>query len=108
MVTADSAFKTAMALDKFTIKSQEAIERAQRVARDRGHQELSPEHLLAALLEEPEGTVAAVLQKLGVQRAALSRRERREGPAILGVGQGANGGGEQHGQPPWRRVGEGN
>ena len=61
-----------MPLDKFTIKSQEALERAQRVARHHGHQELSPEHLLAALLEEPEGTVAAVLQKMGVQRAPLA------------------------------------
>jgi len=61
-----------MPFDKFTIKSQEALERAQRVAREHGHQELSPEHLLAALIDEPEGTVAAVLQKLGVQRAPLA------------------------------------
>jgi ATP-dependent Clp protease ATP-binding subunit ClpB len=60
-----------MASDKLTIKSQEALERAQRVARDHGHQELRPEHLLAALLEDAEGTVAAVLGKLGVQRATL-------------------------------------
>ena len=61
-----------MALDKFTVKSQEALERAQRLARERGHQELAPEHLLAALLAEPEGTVSAVLAKLGVQPAAVT------------------------------------
>ncbi len=59
--------------DRYTVKSREAIERAQRIARDRSHQELRPEHLLAALLEEREGTVAAVLQKLGVDGNALAR-----------------------------------
>jgi ATP-dependent Clp protease ATP-binding subunit ClpB len=60
-----------MRLDRFTVKSQEALEHAQRVARDHGHQQLEPEHLLAALLEEPQGTVAAVLEKLGVPREPL-------------------------------------
>src|SRR6185503_11554917 len=58
-------------LDRYTLKSQEALERAQRIARDHGHQELLAEHLLAALLQEPEGTVAAVLEKLGARREAL-------------------------------------
>ncbi|HEY2955398.1 MAG TPA: ATP-dependent chaperone ClpB [Candidatus Eisenbacteria bacterium] len=58
--------------DRYTLKSQEALERAQRMARERGHPELSPEHLLAALLAEPEGTIAAVLQKLGVARERLA------------------------------------
>ncbi len=62
-----------MRLDRFTVKSQEALERAQRLARDRGHQGLEPEHLLAALLEDAQGTVAAVLEKLGVARDALRR-----------------------------------
>jgi len=60
-----------MNLERYTVKSQEALERAQRLARDRSHQELQPEHLLVALLEDPEGTVAAVLSKLGVQRESL-------------------------------------
>jgi ATP-dependent Clp protease ATP-binding subunit ClpB len=51
-----------MALDKYTVKSQEALERAQRIAREHGHQELQASHLLAALLQDPEGTVAAVLE----------------------------------------------
>ncbi|MFI5371649.1 MAG: ATP-dependent chaperone ClpB [Candidatus Eisenbacteria bacterium] len=57
--------------DRYTVKSQEAIERAQRLARDHGHQELTPEHLLVALLEDPEGTTAGLLQKLGVPRERL-------------------------------------
>ena len=62
-----------MRLDRFTVKSQEALEHAQRLARDHGQQELTPEHLLAALAAEPEGTVAAVLEKLGVPRDAIAR-----------------------------------
>jgi ATP-dependent Clp protease ATP-binding subunit ClpB len=62
-----------MAPDRFTVKSQEALERAQRLARERNHQELQPEHLLAALLADADGTAAAVLQKLGVPREPLAR-----------------------------------
>ncbi|MCE9626448.1 MAG: ATP-dependent chaperone ClpB, partial [Candidatus Eisenbacteria bacterium] len=62
-----------MDLERFTVKSREALERAQRIARDRSHQELRPEHLLAALLEEREGTVQAILQKLGAGAAALQK-----------------------------------
>ena len=60
-----------MELDRYTLKSREAIERAQRIARDRSHQELQPEHLLASLLQETEGTMVAVLQKHGIQPTAL-------------------------------------
>jgi len=62
-----------MNLDKYTVKSQEALDRAQRLAREHGHQELAPEHLLAALLEDAEGAIPATLGKLGVQREALAR-----------------------------------
>ncbi len=62
-----------MNLDRFTVKSRESLERAQRIARDRSHQELRPEHLLAALLEDRAGTVSVVLQKLGVDAAAMAR-----------------------------------
>ncbi len=61
-----------MRLDRYTVKSQEALERAQRIARELSHQELQPEHLLAALLEDATGTVAATLQKLGVPRDKLA------------------------------------
>ncbi|NOT34802.1 MAG: ATP-dependent chaperone ClpB [Candidatus Eisenbacteria bacterium] len=79
-----------MRFDHYTIKSQEAIERAQRVARESGHQELSPEHLLVALLEDAEGTTSAVLEKLGVvaepllaaAQSALGRLPRVQGGAL--------------------------
>ena len=57
--------------ERYTVKSREAIERAQRLARERAHQELQPEHLLTALLQETGGTIQAVLAKLGVQAATL-------------------------------------
>ncbi len=62
-----------MDLERFTVKSRESLERAQRIARDRSHQELRPEHLLAALLEERGGTVSALLQKLGAGASTLQK-----------------------------------
>ncbi|MEO5988605.1 MAG: ATP-dependent chaperone ClpB [Candidatus Eisenbacteria bacterium] len=60
-----------MNFDRYTVKSREAVERAGRIARDRSQQTLQPEHLLAALLDEMGGTVASLLQRLGVPPAAL-------------------------------------
>jgi ATP-dependent Clp protease ATP-binding subunit ClpB len=59
--------------DKLTIKSQEAIARAQSLARERGHSLIESLHLLAALLEQEEGSTIPVLQKLGVPVDALRR-----------------------------------
>jgi ATP-dependent Clp protease ATP-binding subunit ClpB len=55
-----------MRLDKLTIKSQEALQEAQSQASSRGHSELSPAHLLLALLRQPEGLTVPLLQKLGL------------------------------------------
>src|SRR5262249_2481611 len=58
--------------EAFTVKVQEAIDRAQRLARDRGNPGLAPEHLLVALLEDKEGVVTALLEKLGVDPKAVA------------------------------------
>ncbi len=63
--------------DTFTVKAQEAIERAQRLARERGNQSLSPEHLLAALLEDAEGVIPSVLEKLGADRQGLAAETQK-------------------------------
>ncbi|HIJ78692.1 MAG: ATP-dependent chaperone ClpB [Desulfobulbaceae bacterium] len=55
-----------MQFDKFTVKSQEALQAAQNLAQSRGHQELQPEHLVKALLEEKDGVIIPALQKIGV------------------------------------------
>src|SRR5687768_17656529 len=54
-----------MRFDKFTIKAQEAVVRAQEMAQQRDHSEILPLHLLAALLAEKEGVVLPLLQKIG-------------------------------------------
>ena len=51
--------------DQLTVKSQEAVQRAQQLAEDRGHQQLLPLHLLKALLEEEQGVVRPLIQKIG-------------------------------------------
>src|SRR5581483_4923221 len=57
--------------DRFTIKSQEALQAAQRLADDRRNPQTTPEHLLAVLLEQEGGVVVPVLRKLGVEPAAV-------------------------------------
>src|SRR5450755_4755805 len=60
-----------MQLDKFTIKSQEALQAAQQLADQRRNPQTMPEHLLAVLLEQEGGIVAPLLRKLGVEPAAV-------------------------------------
>jgi ATP-dependent Clp protease ATP-binding subunit ClpB len=52
--------------DKFTVKAQEAVQRANELASDHGNPELLPVHLLAALVEDKEGIVTPVLEKIGI------------------------------------------
>jgi ATP-dependent Clp protease ATP-binding subunit ClpB len=66
-----------MRLDKLTIKAQEALQQAQELASQRGHQELTPEHVLSALLTQDQGVAGAILRKLGADpdgvRAAVDQ-----------------------------------
>ncbi len=55
-----------MQLDKFTVKSQEAINAAHQLAEQFGNQEMQAEHLIKVILEQPEGVVVPVLQKMGI------------------------------------------
>jgi len=52
--------------DKFTVKAQEAVQRANELASEHGNPEVLPLHLLAALLEDREGIVPPVLEKIGI------------------------------------------
>ena len=61
-----------MKFDQFTVKAQEAVSNAQRLAREMGHAELTPDHLLKALLEQKEGIVLPILAKLGADPEAIS------------------------------------
>jgi ATP-dependent Clp protease ATP-binding subunit ClpB len=59
--------------DKFTIKAQEAVQAAVELAGERGHPQVTPLHLLHALLAEREGIVRPLLEKIGVDRGQLER-----------------------------------
>src|SRR5579864_8721767 len=59
--------------NKLTEKAQQAIIRAQSIAREYSASEIDAEHLLAALLEDDEGVPGAVLRQIGVDVAALRR-----------------------------------
>ncbi|HWP28838.1 MAG TPA: AAA family ATPase, partial [Chloroflexota bacterium] len=63
-------------LNKLTEKAQEAVLAAQRLAEERYHTQLEPEHLLHALVSQTEGVVPATLEKLGVApRTVLAQVE---------------------------------
>ena len=57
--------------DKFTVKAQEAVQRANNLASEHGNPELMPVHLLAALVEDKEGIVPPVLEKIGIGPQAV-------------------------------------
>jgi ATP-dependent Clp protease ATP-binding subunit ClpB len=59
--------------DKLTLKGQEALQSAQSHAQEKGNPQIAPEHLLWALIEQKEGVVLPVLQKLGVNLQTLAR-----------------------------------
>ncbi len=61
----------AFRFDQLTLKSQEAVQQAQSLARDRGHQRLEPLHLLAALLHSDQQVVRSLLTQLGVNPAQI-------------------------------------
>src|SRR6201995_2263116 len=77
--------------DRLTIKTQEAIAAAQRLADDRRNPQTTPEHLLAVLLEQDGGVVVAVLRKLGVDPASVRQELGRALDALPKLsGQGGS------------------
>jgi ATP-dependent Clp protease ATP-binding subunit ClpB len=61
-------------LNKLTLRSREAVAEAQRLASERNHQAVEPEHLLAALLADPEGVIYPLLHALGQSPRTLQDR----------------------------------
>src|ERR1700757_600854 len=57
--------------EKLTVKSQEAMQQAQERATEFGNPEIQPVHLLLALIEDREGVIPAVLEKIGVPTERL-------------------------------------
>jgi ATP-dependent Clp protease ATP-binding subunit ClpB len=62
-----------MNLNKFTEKAQEAVLAAQNMASEASHAEITPEHLLVALIDQQGGIVPSILAKMNVEpRKALA------------------------------------
>jgi ATP-dependent Clp protease ATP-binding subunit ClpB len=61
-------------MQKLTLKTRAALDGAHQQALARNHQEIAPEHVLFALLSDPEGVVYPLLQQLGVQPKSLRDR----------------------------------
>jgi ATP-dependent Clp protease ATP-binding subunit ClpB len=75
--------------EKLTVKAQEAVQRGNDLASEHGNPELLPLHLLAALLEDKEGIILPVLEKIGIgPQAVLSEtyREIEKLPKVSGGG----------------------
>ena len=61
----------AFRFEKLTVKGQEALQNAQQIAEQNGHQQLQPLHLLKALLDENQGIVRPLLTKIGANVGQL-------------------------------------
>src|SRR5258706_6580990 len=63
-----------MGFERFTERAQEALTRAQQILQEMRHNQLDVEHLLLALLDQPEGLTVQILGRLGVDVTALRSR----------------------------------
>ncbi len=79
-------------IDNFTFKSQEALQQAQKLAFDKGHQQIDGLHLLYILIGQEEGVVLTLLQKLEINTEQLKKRVEKEINKIPKIsGEGAMG-----------------
>ena len=82
--------------EKFTIKAQEAVSRAQGIATQEGHPQMEAIHLLAGLLQEEDGLVKPILEKIGTNiqqlrgtiQSELGHLPKSSGGSAPPVGQG--------------------
>ena len=80
-----------MQIEKFTLKAQEALQEAKAIAERKNHQQIDVEHLLFALLEQKEGIVIPILQKLGANIDLIVSQlegELNRIPKVTGGGAG--------------------
>ena len=60
-----------MRFDKFTLKTQEIVQASQQLAEKLGHQQIEPEHLVKAILEQKDGVIPPLLGKIGANQNQL-------------------------------------
>ncbi len=80
----------AVNLEKLTIKATEALQESQRDAENRGHQEISIEHLLLVLISQEGGVVSPIIEKVGADAdeiSSLLKRELEGLPRVSGLNQ---------------------
>ncbi|NNG07519.1 MAG: ATP-dependent chaperone ClpB [Desulfobacteraceae bacterium] len=80
-----------MRFDKFTLKAQENLQISQQLAERFGHQQIEPEHILRALLEQGEGVIPSILGKIGTDQQQLVEQldvALEKIPKVSGVGYG--------------------
>ncbi len=63
-----------MRFDRFTERAQEAAQRAAEIIQRYGHNQIDTEHILLALIEQPQGVIPQILETLNVDAAALTER----------------------------------
>lgn len=77
--------------NKLTVKTQEALQNAVEIASNYANTQIEPEHLLAALAQDPEGVFVSLLRKIGVNVDTIRTKASallETLPKITGVGQG--------------------
>src|SRR5882672_966110 len=62
---------TMMRFDRFTERAQDAAARAYEILQRYGHNQVDTEHILLALLEQPEGIIPQILDKMNVDQEAI-------------------------------------
>ena len=80
--------RESMQPEKFTMKTQAALQAAQSIAQERSHQEVDGEHLLLALVQQEDSLIPPLLQRLGVNMGQLSgelTRELERRPKVTGT-----------------------
>ncbi len=80
-----------MQFDKFTLKSQESVQASQKIAQEKGHQQIQQAHLLLAILQQTEGVIIPTLQKMGFTPGTLLQEATsllEQIPRVSGGGAG--------------------
>jgi ATP-dependent Clp protease ATP-binding subunit ClpC len=65
---------TMMRFDRFTERAQEAAQRSAEIIQRYGHNQIDTEHILLALIEQPQGAISQILETLSVDANALTER----------------------------------
>ena len=79
-----------MNYENFTIKVQEALQESSSIANKNDNAEISPEHLLQALLEQQDGLIVPVVERIGVNANELNTRVKdliKSNPKVSGAAQ---------------------